>query len=242
MALFAILPVCLNAKDKKQIQLGQINEPSRIAFASRALGHRAFRRIANLRPEDGALERFIYAKVQRSLRNAPGAAIQDITNTIITESNDAGVDPLFVLSVIQHESSFNNTVLGTHGEIGLMQVMPSTAQWLADQYGIIYHDRSDLFDPLVNIQMGVSYISWLRHKFPRMKDLTTAYNMGPKHLRQALSDKKHPKEYYTFIMKNYVSIYAEAQYQILSTAQAANASYVAQNGEKLLPVVESDKY
>jgi soluble lytic murein transglycosylase len=241
LALFAVLPFCLNTESETKLLLGQINEPGRIAFASRTLGHRGFHRIANLRPEDGALERFIYSKVLHSLRHAPGADIQDITNTIIAESNDAGVDPLFVLSVIQHESSFSNQTIGSHGEIGLMQVMPATAQWLAAQYGIIYHDRNDLFDPITNIQMGVSYISWLHHKFPKTKDLASAYNMGPKHLRKALNDKRRPLEYYSKVMKNYVAIYAEAQYHILSTAQIGGASTVAQNKQSsLLDVVRTD--
>jgi len=233
--LFAVLPFCLDNQEKKQLMLGQINERGRIAFAAHTLGHRGFHRIANLRPEDGALEKFIYAKIKRSIKNAPAADVQDITNTIIAESNEAKVDPIFVLSVIQHESGFDNQVIGSHGEIGLMQVMPATARWLAEEYGIFYHDRNDLFDPVTNIQVGLSYISWLHHKYSRTKDLTSAYNMGPKHLRQALNEKRQPKDYYTKVMKNYVSIYAEAQFQILSETHAASTSYVAQNRDSALP-------
>ncbi len=239
LALFAVLPFCLSSKHEARLSLGNINEPGRIAFAARTLGHKGFHKIANLKPDHGALEKFIYSKVQKSLKNAPGVDLQDFTNTIISESNEAGIDPIFVLSVIQHESRFNNIIVGTHGEIGLMQVMPATARWLADENGIIYHDTNDLYDPIINIRLGISYISWLRHKFPTTRDLTSAYNMGPKHLRKAVSEDRRPKDYYTKVMKNYVNIYAEAQYQILATS-GASSSVVAGNEDHLLPLPDAD--
>ncbi len=226
LMMFAALPFCLSAKAKSSVELGQIDEPSRIAFASHTLGHKRFHDLAAVKPGD--LEKFIYRKVIRNMRNVPGADPQLITNTIISESNDAGVDPLFVLSVIQHESRFRNATVGTHGEIGLMQVMPATADWLSQEFGIIYHDKSELFDPVTNVRMGVNYIAWLHQKFPRTKDLAAAYNMGPKNLRRALSEKRRPKIYYAKVLKHYIHIYSEAQFAAADASISKNV--IAENG------------
>ncbi len=234
--MFATVPFCLSAKQEAKIGIiGQVDEPGRIAFASRTLGHKKFGQLANIKPEKGALEKFILVKIRKSLRGVIGADYQELANTIVEESNDAGVDPLFVLSVIQHESRFRNNTIGTSGEIGLMQVMPATAEWLSEEYGIPYHEKSELFDPVMNIRMGVSYISWLRQKFPKTKDLASAYNMGPKNLRTALNEKRRPQIYYSKILKNYLSIYAEAQNHILASGDHHSANYMAQNRETALP-------
>lgn len=240
LLIFATLPFCLSARQEAKLGIvGHVNESSRIAFASKTLGHKRFGQLANIKPENGALEKFILVKIKKSLKGVIGVDYQRLTNAIIEESNDAGIDPLFVLSVIQHESRFRNDTIGTSGEIGLMQVMPSTASWLSEQYGIPYAEKSDLFDPVTNVRMGINYISWLREKFPKTKDLASAYNMGPKNLKIALNEKRRPKTYYIKVLKQYLHIYAEAQNHILATAERPQSGFLAFFKESTLPTAST---
>jgi len=81
-----------------------------------------------------------------------------------------GVDTHLVRAVIQTESAFNYRARSRAGALGLMQLMPSTAE----RFGVV-----DPFDPRQNIQGGVRYLRWLQTYYKG--DLTrvvAAYNAG----------------------------------------------------------------
>ncbi|OFZ83470.1 MAG: hypothetical protein A2583_04560 [Bdellovibrionales bacterium RIFOXYD1_FULL_53_11] len=93
-------------------------------------------------------------------------------------------DPAFVLSVIEVESSFRIKVVSSAGAVGLMQVMPATAQVVADRYRIRYTGTRSLTDPFTNVSIGVAYLAHLRDLY---RDLSpyfhvAAYNIGPARL------------------------------------------------------------
>ena len=74
-----------------------------------------------------------------------------------------GVYPPLLKAVIWKESRFDASARGSKGEIGLMQVMPSTAETLV---GLGYvdgwsYDASNLLDPTTNIEYGVACIDFL---------------------------------------------------------------------------------
>ena len=87
-----------------------------------------------------------------------------------------GVDPALVAGVIQVESSWNPSATSTVGAGGLMQVMPETAQGIANQLGVQYDPTS----AEQNIQFGTYYISQQLNSFGGNIDLAlAAYNAGP---------------------------------------------------------------
>jgi soluble lytic murein transglycosylase-like protein len=91
-----------------------------------------------------------------------------------------GFEPGLVLSIMRVESGFNEEAVSPAGAIGLMQIMPDTGEWLADRMGIAYSGAPMLFDPAINIRMGVYYLSYLRDLFAGdMKKVLVAYNRGP---------------------------------------------------------------
>ena len=60
-----------------------------------------------------------------------------------------------------------------------MQVMPDTGRWIASQVGLVDFDDNMLFDPEVNIMLGVWYISSLMKEFNSELPLAlAAYNAG----------------------------------------------------------------
>ena len=87
--------------------------------------------------------------------------------------DEYGVDYEMVKAVIQTESSWNHKAVSTSGAIGLMQVLPSTA-W--DEFKT---PKEDLFDPYVNVTVGIKYLAHLNNHFDDMDATLTAYSHGP---------------------------------------------------------------
>src|SRR6185295_7114448 len=100
--------------------LASVNEDTRIVQAKRLLGNERFEILASYKFKDQALESFIYSTLSEKIRGHKKPDIMDLTNAVIDQANDAKLDPLFVLALIQHESHFNIEAKGSHGEIGLM--------------------------------------------------------------------------------------------------------------------------
>lgn len=90
-------------------------------------------------------------------------------------------DPAFVLSMIQVESSFRLKVVSYAGAIGLMQLMPKTAELVAKRHGIKYAGPRSLNDPFTNLSIGLAYLYTLREKYRGESPYfhVAAYNIGP---------------------------------------------------------------
>ena len=71
------------------------------------------------------------------------------------------VDPALVASVILVESKFDERAASQPGAHGLMQVMPDTAQWIADEMGMTDYTPEKLNDVRTNIRLGTWYLAYL---------------------------------------------------------------------------------
>lgn len=90
------------------------------------------------------------------------------------------IDPLLMLSLIRQESLFNTNATAGAGEKGLMQVIPSTAQYIAEQLAWRDYQHSDLFRPHAGIAFGAFYIDEQLRRFDRNAIVAlAAYNAGP---------------------------------------------------------------
>jgi soluble lytic murein transglycosylase-like protein len=101
-----------------------------------------------------------------------------------------GVDPALLSIVTLVESRGNPEAVSSWGAVGLMQIMPRTAEKIAQTRGIT---TFDLADPATNIDLGAWYLARQIEAFGdgRLSDATiklaaTAYNGGPKRLRRHL--------------------------------------------------------
>lgn len=93
-------------------------------------------------------------------------------------SIENNVDPLLIFSVIKAESNFDETVVSSSGAVGLMQLMENTAMEQASKIGKNY-EYKDLYNPEINIELGISYLSQLISKYNGNIYLAvTAYNAG----------------------------------------------------------------
>jgi len=105
---------------------------------------------------------------------------QGYWESILSHSREYGQDPYFVAAIIREESQFSSEALSPAGARGLMQVMPSTGEWVAKRIKLGGFDRGKLFDSDTAIHIGTWYISHLMKQFRGDPLLTAAaYNAGP---------------------------------------------------------------
>lgn len=106
--------------------------------------------------------------------------------TLKSNAEKNNIDPAWAFAIIRRESSFMPDANSGAGARGLMQVLPSTARYLAKQK----INSSSLFDPVVNVGLGTQYMRYLMDKMDDNPILVTAsYNAGWRRVRGWLPEK-----------------------------------------------------
>ena len=148
-----------------------------------------------------------------------------ISDAILENSARYGFDPLFVAAMIHNESQFNPEAKGLVGELGVMQIRPATAKWVIKKQNFPRSYAHQLTDPVVNIRLGLAYLSYLRTQLDFNGRLyVTAYNMGTTKLNQRLEQNYRPKRYVNRVMNRYFRFYREAQRNFPNTELSAELS------------------
>jgi soluble lytic murein transglycosylase len=106
---------------------------------------------------------------------------------IVLESGKYGLDPLLIVSIIRVESSFRQTATSEKGAKGLMQIMPRTGFWIAEQIGLEDFSEEKICDPSINIRLGTWYLNDLLQQFDaELYPALAAYNGGRGHVKKWL--------------------------------------------------------
>ncbi len=118
--------------------------------------------------------KLIITNVERRRRRKKPRVFREVNSSIYDgiireKAGKYGVDPSLVKAIIAVESGFNSNAVSRKGAIGLMQLMPETAE----DYG-----AKNPFDPAQNIEAGVRYLNKLERKFSEIKLAVAAYNAG----------------------------------------------------------------
>jgi soluble lytic murein transglycosylase-like protein len=149
-------------------------------------------RLAQERVDQGRLEmeqRIITLIVERN----PQATIREFAGfprTLLEVSQAADVDFRIVLAIADKESGFNPNAVGKSGEIGLMQLMPSTAELVVRRLGLdytapelgrngTYVSLGSLADPKFNVRVGTAYLRWQITRYGFNATALRAYNRNP---------------------------------------------------------------
>jgi hypothetical protein len=134
------------------------------------------RRAGNLRADLSALvgRPNIYLPPETSLRgrNRPGMNLdRDGAEKLVREAAERHrIDPALIRAVIETESNWNPSAISRRGAVGLMQLIPTTAQ----RFGV-----NDLYSPQQNVDAGVRYLKTLLERYNGNLDLAlAAYNAG----------------------------------------------------------------
>jgi len=109
-----------------------------------------------------------------------------LAEVIYDEAVRYNYDPKVILALIGIESSFRNSSVSARGAKGLMQIMPYVAQAVAQELKIEWRGDQTLFDPFLNIRMGIYYLKMLMDDFQDLVLALTAYNYGPTYVRSYL--------------------------------------------------------
>ena len=100
------------------------------------------------------------------------------------------IDSALVASVIMNESKFKNEVHSHRGAIGLMQLMPETAEWIAGQIDDSSFSLDKLHEPETNIRYGVWYLASLKKEFEGNEILAlAAYNAGRGNVHEWMEER-----------------------------------------------------
>lgn len=89
------------------------------------------------------------------------------------------VNPYLLAAIIDAESDWRPQIVSEAGAVGLMQVLPETAEELSRE-GLVAqrYDVKDLSDPTVNIEFGAAYLRLLVERYHEVETAVAAYNAG----------------------------------------------------------------
>ncbi len=125
----------------------------------------------------GALERGIDPLWRDAWELAWPRAFRD---AVASAQHEFNFDPPLVYAVMREESEYRPGVSSPAGALGLMQLIPPTANRVAEKLGVVGFEPRQLFDPATNIRFGTWYLRSLVERFGGSRTLAIAsYNAGP---------------------------------------------------------------
>lgn len=89
------------------------------------------------------------------------------------------VNPYLIAAIIDAESGWDSSTRSSAGAVGLMQVMPATAEELSESGAVSEEAQAgELSDPDVSIEYGAAYMRYLIERYHEVETALAAYNAG----------------------------------------------------------------
>jgi len=101
----------------------------------------------------------------------------DYQELVLQNAAEFGLSPALVHAVMLAESHCRAGALSPRGAVGLMQLMPATAEEVARNLGDDF-DIDALPQPEINIRLGCAYLAYLEGIFTDRRTVAAAYNAG----------------------------------------------------------------
>lgn len=138
--------------------------------------------------------------------------LEHFAEFLFEETQRYGIDPYYVISIIEVESSYNPLARSDKNAVGLMQLIPSTALDVAqNQLGMDISSNqieSLLENPYFNVKIGIPYFSKLLHNFKNLKLATLAYFWGPTNVKKFIQASIFPEtNYFDRVMSSYNELF-----------------------------------
>lgn len=150
----------------------------------------------------------------RAWRLAYPPAWPDIVGEAAVEND---LEPALVWAVMRQESAFSPVAVSRANAQGLMQVVPSTWDWIAE---LRKEEPADPFDVASNIRYGATYLRWLLDYFGGDVELAIAgYNGGQGYVRRTLEGevvKGDRDDFYRLMDRSETREYLQVVYENLA--------------------------
>ena len=129
---------------------------------------------------------------------------ESLARTIIEQARKNDLEVALVLAVIRVESGGYARARSPVGALGLMQLLPSTAEEVALRLGEDWRGAESLFDPELNVRLGIDYLKRLSDRYGSVHTALAAYNWGPGRIdRRMRAGHRIPSVYIQQVMKAY---------------------------------------
>ena len=102
---------------------------------------------------------------------------KDYSEYVSKYSQEYNVDENLIYALIKAESNFEASAVSNKNAQGLMQLMPSTAEEVANKNNIELTEEN-ILEPYININIGTKYISTLLERYECVEIALAAYNAG----------------------------------------------------------------
>jgi soluble lytic murein transglycosylase-like protein len=157
-------------------------------------------------PRNAAMVAAVHEHLIR-YRNRTGltdAEIGRLARTVVREARRNDFDPGLVLAVMHVESRYDTFAVSPKDAMGLMQLLPSTGEWMAAKLGLRWEGPQTLFDPTANVRLGVAYLRELADRYGSLHTALSAYNWGPGHIdRRIATGAPLPRIYAELVFEAY---------------------------------------
>ncbi|HYA65782.1 MAG TPA: transglycosylase SLT domain-containing protein, partial [Burkholderiaceae bacterium] len=181
----ALRPGFLRAR--KLYDLGMRDEGNREwGWELRGMDDATLHAAAELARRYGALDRMISSSERtRALVDIAQRYPTPYRELMAATSAPLSLDPAWVYGLIRQESRFIEDVRSNVGAVGLMQLMPSTARFVARRIGIDDYRADRIADVKVNLRLGTEYLKLVFDDQDGQALLASAaYNAGPRRVRR----------------------------------------------------------
>ena len=120
--------------------------------------------------------------------------IVEYTDEIRAAADENGLEPAYVAAVVMAESSYRTDAVSSANAQGLMQLLPSTAEWIAGKFDETYSEGV-LFDAETNLRYGCWYLGWLMRRYDGdMRCASSAYHAGQGTVDKWLQNPEYSKD------------------------------------------------
>lgn len=136
----------------------------------------------------GWYDRAIYAAERtKTLHDARYRYLAPYREVTRGYARELGLDEAWVYGLIRQESRFVTSARSSAGAGGLMQLMPTTAQWVANRLGVAYH--AEMTNAVGdNVRLGTYYLRHVLDSLGHPVLATAGYNAGPRRAREWQGD------------------------------------------------------
>lgn len=116
---------------------------------------------------------------------------EQVSHIIVQCAEEEHIAPSLLEAVILTESKFDEKAVSHVGAVGMMQLMPDTAQWISEESGL---PADNLASPDQNIPLGAWYLNYLLKKYHNNEVFAlAAYNAGRGNVDEWIEKNKWPE-------------------------------------------------